>query len=65
MCSCPPHPSHTRGFPFSTQDNVPLRTCLYGDHLALRAVANEVRGNDVGGVVGAAPQALNLAGQTH
>lgn len=51
--------------PVSIPDNVPLRTCLYGDHLALRAVANEVGGNDVGGVVGAAPQALNLTGQTH
>lgn len=52
-------------FTISTQDNVPLRTCLYGDCLALWAVAYEVGGNDVGGVVGAAPQALNLAGQTH
>lgn len=51
--------------PVYTPDNALLSTCLYGDHLTLRAVANEVGGNDVGGVVGAAPQALNLTGQTH
>lgn len=43
----------------------PHSTCLYGDHLALRAVAHEVGGNDVRCVVGAALQALNLTGQTH
>lgn len=56
---------NTSGFLVLIQENVPFRTCLYGDHLALRTVANEVRSNDVGAVVGAAPQALNLAGQTH
>lgn len=43
----------------------PHSTCLYGDRLALRAVAHEVGGNDVRCVVGAALQALDLTGQIH
>lgn len=46
-------------------DAFPLSTCLYGDRFALRAVAHEVGGNDIGRVVGAALQALDLTGQTH
>lgn len=47
----------------------PLRqtsgTCLYGHHLAVSAVAQEVGGNDVRRVVGAAHQALDLTAQIH
>lgn len=43
----------------------PHSTCLYGDHLTVRAVAHKVGGNDVRCVVGAALQALDLTRQIH
>lgn len=41
----------------------PHITCFCGDHLAFRAVAHKVGGNDVDGVVGAALQAADLTGR--
>lgn len=51
--------------PQRNKNKIPHSTCLCGDHLALRAVAHEVRRNDISCVVGAALQALNLTGQIH
>lgn len=40
-------------------------TCFYGDRLTSRAVAHEVGGYNIGRVVGAALQTLDLTAQIH